>query len=211
MDRVSGSFVIIVACVPFPARAQSEPLRPGAEIAIGWLDHGIRKPFRSAPPPGFIYEGEEERHTADLQFVYRSAPLTVALKPRLTARLQLNTAGRTSFASLGAEWRQHLLNDRVYAQTGIGLTIHDGYRMTPDPFAPGLSDAEAARRYRLYSRRTSFGSRVLFNPSLSLGVRLDTRWAIEAAFEHFSHAQLFGKQNPGINTIGLRLVHALGR
>ncbi|WP_235889126.1 acyloxyacyl hydrolase [Glacieibacterium frigidum] len=196
-----------LALAAFPTAAQVA----GPEIAIGVLDHAIRKPFRDDPPPGFIYQGEEERGSADIQLVYRSAPLTKALKPRLTARLQVNTEGRTSFASVGAEWRQHVLNDRIYGQIGIGLTVHDGYRFTPDPFASGLSAAEAARRFDLYIERTSFGSRVLFNPNLSIGVRLNQRWAVEAAFEHFSHAQVFSKQNPGINSVGIRLVRALGR
>lgn len=183
----------------------------GPEIAVGVLDHAIRKPFRDAPPPGFIFQGEEERGTADIQLVYRSAPLTKALEPRLTARLQVNTGGRTSFAAVGAEWRQHVLNDRIYGQIGIGLALHDGHRFTPDPFVAGLSAAEAARRFDLYINRTAFGSRVLFNPNLSVGVRVNDRWAVEAAFEHFSHAQLFSKQNPGINSVGVRLVRTLGR
>lgn len=214
MNRTKGVFGATVALLSYPAAAQEkrEPTRSArAEIAVGALAHGVRKPFRAAPPPGFdLYEGEEERGTTDVQIVYRGAPLAKALKPRLTARLQLNTAGRTNFASIGAEWRQHILRDRVYAQTGIGLTIHDGYRFTPDPFAPNLSTREIVRRLDIYSRRTAFGSRVLFNPNLSLGVRVNDRWAIEAAFEHFSHRQIFSRQNPGINHLGIRLVRTLG-
>jgi len=208
MYRVKCVLAAAVALAAFPTAAQVA----GPEIAVGILDHAIRKPFRDAPPPGFdLYQGEEERGTADIQLVYRSAPLTKALKPRMTARLQVNTDGRTSFASVGAEWRQHVLNGRVYGQVGIGLTIHDGYRFTPDPFVAGLSAAEVARRFDLFANRTSFGSRVLFNPNLSIGVRLNERWAVEAALEHFSHAQIFSKQNPGINSVGIRLVHTLGR
>lgn len=195
-----------------PAVAGPAPGRTGDELAVGLFDHGVRKPFRSAPPPGFdLYEGEEERGTVDIQLMYRSAPLGFALKPRLTARLQVNTAGATNFASLGAEWRQHVLKGRVYGQIGIGLTLHDGYRLTPDPRAPGLTQSELVRRIEIDSTRTSFGSRVLFNPNLSIGVRLNARVAVEAALEHFSHASLFSAQNPGINNLGLRLVVALGR
>ena len=91
------------------------------------------------------------------------------------------------------------------------LAVQDGYRDTPDPFATGITAAEAGARYAIYRRRTAFGSRVLFNPNLSLGARIDDRWAIEAAFEHFSHGKVFSSQNPGIDTIGLRLVRRLGR
>ncbi|WP_298317709.1 acyloxyacyl hydrolase [Reyranella sp.] len=66
------------------------------------------------------------------------------------------------------------------------------------------------RRYEIYMRRTGFGSRLLLNPNLSIGVRIDDHWAVEAAFEHFSHAGLFSNQNPGIDNFGIRLVRSVG-
>ncbi|WP_231621751.1 acyloxyacyl hydrolase [Sphingomonas sp. 37zxx] len=191
----------------------------GPEIAIGIVEHGSNfhplggKLIFDLPelPDGQIYEGSEEDGTVDIQLVYRTSPLRFALKPRLTGKVQINTAGRTSFASVGAEWRQHILQQRVYGQIGIGLTIHNGYRFTPDPFEPGLAIGEALRRYDIYQTRTSFGSQVLFNPNASIGVRLNRRWAIEATWEHFSHRQMFSRQNPGIDNLGLRLVHMFGR
>lgn len=207
MSMIRGAAAAAMLLAAGPGVAQD-----GAEVAVGVLDHGIRKPFRGDLPPGFdLYQGEEEGGTADVQIVYRSAPLSKALKPRLTAKLQVNTDNRTSFASVGAEWRQHVLNGRVYGQIGIGLALHDGYRFTPDPFVGGLSPAETQRRVDLYLNRTSFGSRVLFNPNLSVGVRLGERWAVEVAYEHFSHAQLFSRQNPGIDNLGIRVVHRFGR
>lgn len=214
-----------MALAPAPAMARegaADPERPsrwaGAETAVGLLEHGSnfhplgdRLVFDLPKlPTGQIYEGSEEDGTVDVQLVYRSAPLRFALKPRLTGKLQINTAGRTSFASLGAEWRQHILRRRIYGQVGIGLTIHDGYRFTPDPFEPGLPLGEARGRYDIYRKRTSFGSQVLFNPNASVGVRLSQRWAIEATWEHFSHRRLFSEQNPGIDNLGVRLVHTLG-
>lgn len=214
MNWLKGVLGAAVALAPLAAAAQDAggtASRPGSEIALGLLAHGIRRPWTVAPPGDAIYEGEEERGTVDVQLVYRTAPLAKALHPRLTARLQLNTDGRTDFASVGAEWRQHILRGRVYGQAGIGLAIQDGYRYVPDPFAAGLSVDEASRRYDIYARRTGFGSRVLFNPNLSLGFRVSSRWAVEAAFEHFSHRRLFSSQNPGIDTVGLRLVRALAK
>lgn len=203
-----------------PAAAQvrdgGEPERAGAELAVGVLRHGANfHPLGSALsfdlpplPPGQVYGGMEEDGTADVQVLYRTAPLHFALKPRLTAKLQISLDKRTSFASIGAEWRQHILRGRVYGQVGIGLSVHDGYRFTPDPFAPGLPINEARRRFSIYQTRTSFGSRVLFNPNASIGVRLDRKWAAELVWEHQSHAQLFSDQNPGIDHIGLRLVRS---
>lgn len=225
MIRPTGVLTAAIVFASSPAIAQEsvsneDPATHSArsEIAVGIFDHGSNfhplggKLIFDLPelPDGQIYEGSEEYGTIDVQLVYRSAPLRFALKPRLTAKVQINTDGRTSFASIGAEWRQHILQDRVYGQIGIGLTVHDGYRFTPDPFEPGLVISEAQRRYDIYRRRTSFGSQVLFNPNASLGVRLNDRWAMEATWEHFSHRQLFSEQNPGIDSLGLRVVHTFG-
>lgn len=200
-----------------PRNQASVQARP--EIAVGVLQHGSNfhplgeRLIFDLPqlPAGQIYEGQEEDGTIDIQLIYRSAPLRFALKPRVAGKLQINTAGRTSFASIGAEWRQHVFRGRLYGQLGIGLSVHDGYRFTPDPFEPGLPIGEARRRYDIYRKRTSFGSQVLFNPNASLGVQVGPRWAVEATWEHFSHHQWFSRQNPGIDNLGLRLVRQLGR
>lgn len=214
-----GACGAAMVCACSPAVAQQMAQQAGPEVAVGVFRHGANfHPLGSrltfpALPPGQFYDGSEENGTTDVQLGYRSAPLRPGwtLKPRLTAKVQVSTAGRTSFASVGAEWRQHVLKGRLYGQVGIGLSIHDGYRYTPDPFEPGLSDAEAWRRYDIYRHRTGFGSRVLFNPNASIGVRIDRRWAAELAWEHFSHHQWFSEQNPGIDHQGLRLIRTLGR
>lgn len=218
---VLGAVLTLVSTAAMAQDAQPERRSrwSGSEIAVGVLQHGSNfHPLggqlifdRPALLPGQVYDGSEEDGTVDVQIAFRSAPLHFALKPRLAGKVQINTDGRTSFASLGAEWRQHVLRGRLYGQIGIGLTIHDGYRFTPDPFAPGLSGTEAIRRYDIYLRRTSFGSQVLFNPNASIGVRLDPRWAVELAWEHFSHRRLFSDQNPGIDNLGVRLVRTIGR
>lgn len=213
--------VSVLASTPLAAQGREgveEPSSwPKPEITLGLFDHGSnfhplgeRLTFPDLPP-GQIHEGGEENGTVDIQIGYRSAPVHGPLKPRLTAKLQINTAGRTSFASLGAEWRQHVLRGRVYGQFGLGVTIHDGYRFTPDPFAPGLSAREARRRYDIYIERTSWGSRILFNPNAALGVRINDRWGAELVWEHFSHGQIFSDQNPGMDSLGLRLVRRLGK
>ncbi|UZK65470.1 acyloxyacyl hydrolase [Sphingomonas sp. M1-B02] len=186
------------------------------EIAVGVFEHGANfhplgdRLFFPRTPPGVLVEGAEEDGTVDIQLVGRTAPIQVLLKPRLAAKLQVSTAGRTSFASVGLEWRQHAFRGRVYGQVGMGLTVIDGYSFTPDPFAPDLSRGEALRRYDIYRRRTAFGSRLMFNPNASLGLRIDRRLAIELAWEHFSHRQIFSETNPGIDNLGLRLVRTLG-
>ncbi|OYW43961.1 MAG: hypothetical protein B7Z33_14090 [Sphingomonadales bacterium 12-68-11] len=218
--EVLGAALVLTSTAASAQDVADGPSRwAGAEIAVGVLEHGSNfhplgdQLIFDLPklPAGQIYEGQEEYGTADVQLAFRGAPLTILLKPRFVAKLQISTAGRTSFASLGVEWRQHILHGRVYGQAGIGLTVHDGYRFTPDPYAPGLAAGEAQRRYDIYLNRTSFGSQVLFNPNASIGVRFNPRWAIEATWEHFSHRQIFSEQNPGIDSLGLRLVRTLGQ
>ncbi|HYG47399.1 MAG TPA: acyloxyacyl hydrolase [Allosphingosinicella sp.] len=96
-----------------------------------------------------------------------------------------NSAGDTHFAAAGLSWK---IGGRVYLRPGIGLAVHTG----PGRAVPG-------------DRRIDFGSRILFAPELGLGARLTDRLSVEASWVHLSHAQLFGRQNPGLDTIGLRL------
>jgi hypothetical protein len=105
--------------------------------------------------------------------------------PRPHAFASVNSAGNTHFASAGISWT---IGKRVYLRPGIGLAVHTG----PGDVVPG-------------DDRIDFGSRVLFAPEIGLGVRLDPRVSVEASWVHLSHAQLFGPQNPGLDTIGLRL------
>ena len=40
---------------------------------------------------------------------------------------------------------------------------------------------------------------------MGIGFRLSERATLEASWVHLSHAQLFSRQNPGIDNIGARL------
>ena len=121
IEKLRPLTTVIFIAAPIQSHAQTKiEADPKFEIVLGVFDHGTRKPFRGPPLNiATIYEGEEERGTVDMQLAWRSRPLTVALKPRLTAKLQINTGGRTSLASAGAEWRQNLMGDRLYGQVGI--------------------------------------------------------------------------------------------
>lgn len=105
--------------------------------------------------------------------------------PRPHAYVSLNSAGNTHFAAAGISWK---IGDAIYARPGIGLAVHTG----PGRVVPG-------------DDRIDFGSRILFAPELGVGARLTDRVSIEASWVHLSHGQLFGRQNPGIDTIGVRL------
>jgi lipid A 3-O-deacylase len=60
-------------------------------------------------------------------------------------------------------------------------------------------------------RRVDLGSRILFEPEISVGYRVSRRVSAEAAWTHISNAQLFSKQNPGLDMMGVRLAFALGQ
>jgi hypothetical protein len=102
--------------------------------------------------------------------------------PRPHFLVSLNSAGDTHFAAAGISWR---IGNPVYVRPGVGLAIHTG---------PGHFSTD----------RIWFGSRVLFEPEIGLGVQLTPRASVEASWVHLSHAYIFGRQNPGVDTVGLR-------
>lgn len=135
---------------------------------------------------GLTRSGIEEG--VDLELGWRGDRL-VFLKalgsPSPHTYVSLNSNGNTHFAVAGVSWK---IGGTVYMRPGIGLAVHSG----PDRVVPG-------------DDRIDFGSRILFAPEIGLGVELNERVSVEASWVHLSHAQLFSPQNPGIDTIGMRL------
>jgi hypothetical protein len=120
---------------------------------------------------------------ADVQLGYRWDRIaSTPLQPYVFGAL--NTSGETSYAALGLSAK---FGDRFFIRPGVGIAIHNG------------SDDKFQRTDRI-----AFGSRVLFEPELGVGFRLSERASLEASWVHMSHAQLFGRQNPGIDNIGAR-------
>ncbi|HEX8512906.1 MAG TPA: acyloxyacyl hydrolase [Allosphingosinicella sp.] len=105
--------------------------------------------------------------------------------PRPQAFVSVNSAGNTHFAAAGISWK---IGGRVYFRPGIGLAVHTG----PGTVVPG-------------DDRIDFGSPILFAPEVGVGAQVSDRLSVEASWVHLSHAQLFGPQNPGLDTIGVRL------
>ncbi|MDB5699636.1 MAG: hypothetical protein JWN69_2440 [Alphaproteobacteria bacterium] len=148
------------------------------EIFAGIYAHNVDTPLSVRGPEG----------GADLQLGWRGgriAALRALGTPSPHVYALVNSDGDTNFASAGLSWR---FGHRLYVRPGIGIAIHDG---------PSRSEATRDRIW--------FGSRVLFAPELGAGVQLSDRIAIEASWVHFSHAQLFGRQNPGSDQFGVRL------
>ena len=130
-------------------------------------------------------------------------------RPRVHLLAGVNTSGETSYVATGLSWRFDLTK-RLYAQPGIGLAVHDGRIKLPSPNEPGITPQE--RLNRLMDRRTrlDLGSRVLFEPELSLGWKASERLSVELSWIHLSHARLAGSYNPGVGDVGLRVLYRYG-
>lgn len=133
--------------------------------------------------------------------------------PRAHIFVSGNTEGDTSYIAAGLNWHVPLTDDgRWYLQPGMGLAVHDGYDIFPDWAEPGITPEEYDRRVALRSERIEFGSQVLFEPELALGYRLTDSTSIELSYVHLSNGQIFNQgKNEGLDEVGIRLVHRLGR
>ena len=103
----------------------------------------------------------------------------------------LNSAGATSYAAADVSARFGL-GHGWYIRPGVGLAIHNG---------------SADKFYR--TDKIAFGSRILFEPEVGIGAQINKRVSVEASWVHMSHAQLEGRENPGIDNLGVRVNLAL--
>ena len=164
-----------VALPVIASLAIASPAHAG-ELFGGFYVHDIDSPLTAS--------GVEEG--TDIQLGYRWDRIgRTPLQPYVFGAL--NTAGETSYAGVGLSAK---FGERVFVRPGLGIAIHNG--STKNFEDPTNSKIE-------------FGSRILFEPELGIGVRLSNRATVEASWVHMSHARLFGRQNPGIDNVGVRL------
>jgi lipid A 3-O-deacylase len=157
------------------AALASVPAHAG-EVFGGIYDHDVKTPLDKS--------GVESG--ADVMLGWRGGDIGhTPLQPYAFGAL--NTAGKTSYAAVGLSAR---FGKRIYVRPGLGIAIHNGS-------AANVDDPT--------NHRIEFGSRVLFEPEIGLGAQISDRLSVEASWVHMSHAQLFGRQNPGIDNIGVRL------
>jgi hypothetical protein len=149
-----------------------------AEVFGGLYVHGVDTPLTLGGSP----EGG-----VDLQLGYRGTPIIAGtgLEPYVFAAV--NSKGDTHYAAAGLSWK---FGDQVYIRPGLGIAVHTGSARNVD---------------NPTNDKIEFGSRILFAPEVGIGARIGERATIEASWVHLSHATLFGKQNPGIDNIGVRL------
>jgi hypothetical protein len=122
----------------------------------------------------------------DVQLGYRGGRIGhTSLQPYVFGTL--NSAGNTSYAAAGLAAK---FGKSIYIRPGLGIAIHNG---STEKFQDLTND------------KIDFGSRVLFEPEFGIGAQINNRASVEASWVHMSHAQIFGRQNPGIDNIGVRL------
>ena len=164
----------------------ASPAAQAQEAFAGAYMHGIDTPFT-------FDTGEDG---VDLVLGYRFAPieaLEVIGRPAPYLIGSLNTEGDTSFAGAGLSWT--IGKGPFYVRPAVAVVVHDGPEHRVNP-ATGY--------------RTDLGSRVLFEPELGIGYRLNADTAIEASWMHISQGQIFdSQQNPGIDMMGLRLAQRM--
>lgn len=130
-------------------------------------------------------------------------------RPRVHLLAGVNTAGGVDYVAAGLAWRWNV-DQRFYVQPGIGLAIHDRRVAFPSPDEPGITAAERLKRLADYRDRLDLGSRVLFEPELTLGWKATPRLSVEASWIHLSHGRLAGHYNPGVADLGIRLSYRYG-
>ena len=149
------------------------------EVYGGVYAHAVETPFTFDTQEGGV----------DVQAGVRFDPIESLGDVQPYAFGSLNVSGDTSFVGAGLSWRAEV--GPVYIRPGVGLVVHD---------APSFRVNEKT------GFRTDLGSRVLFEPEIAIGADLSERWSLEASWVHISNARLFNsQQNPGIDTMGLRL------
>ena len=99
----------------------------------------------------------------------------------------LNSAGDTSYVAAGLSAK---FGSSIFIRPGLGIALHTGSATKYD--IPGNGKIE-------------FGSRILFEPEIGVGMRVAPMVTAEASWIHMSHGTLFGKQNPGIDNLGVRV------
>lgn len=154
------------------------------EVYLGGSAHGVDLPTSL----------ETDESGFDVQFGARTGPiegLSAIGRPYAYAHGQVSTNGGTSFGAVGLGWK--LGKGPFYVSPAIGVAVHDG----------------TIPRFNAAGTRIDLGSRVIFNPNLALGYRLNQRAAVELSWEHISHATLLSGQNPGMDFLGARLVWRL--
>jgi len=169
---------LLRCCLVLVPVVVSAPAHAG-ELFGGVYAHGVNTPLTR----------DIGERGADLQVGFRLDPVLrlgpwAAVQPYAFA--SANTRGDTALGAAGLALK---LGGALYVRPGLGVAVQSG----------------PSRRIGPDGVRTDLGSRVLFEPELGIGMQLAPRVSVEASWVHVSHAQIFGRQNPGLDMIGARI------
>ena len=150
-----------------------------SELKLGALAHD---------PPNLWARFQEEQSAVDANVEMLFHPLGVVLGGELRPAIgaTLNTRGETSKGYVDLRW-QAPIGSMAFIALGMGAAVHTG-ELTP---VPG---------------RKALGSRVLFHPSVEIGVNLDAHNNLSVFFDHMSNWNT-QQYNEGMDTLGLRYGH----
>jgi hypothetical protein len=166
---------VLLCAVTVSVALVAAPAHAG-ELFGGLYVHDVKTPL--------TLSGEESG--VDAQLGYRGGRIGhTPLQPYIFGAV--NSAGNTSYAAAGLSAK---FGKSVYIRPGLGIAVHNGSAKNFEDPTNGKID---------------FGSRVLFEPELGVGAQISSRASIEASWVHMSHARIFGRQNPGIDNIGIRV------
>ena len=159
----------------------SGPTR-ASELYAGVLAHDIDSPLtRGGREGGADFQvGWRGDRIRTLSFIGAPSPYVFG---------SLHTDGETHFAAAGLSWR---IGRQLFVRPALGIAVHT---RSAHGVANGL--------------RTDLGSRVLFEPELGIGYQVSELVTVEASWVHISNAQLLSRQNPGMDSVGIRLSYRL--
>lgn len=172
--------------------------RIAAILIAAMITTAIASPTAAAEIFGGIYKHDVKLPTDlsgiekgyDLQLGWRGGDIgPTPLQPYVFGAL--NSAGDTSYAAVGLSAK---FGGRLFIRPGLGLAIHTG--SAGKYYIPGRSHIQ-------------FGSRILFEPEIGVGMQVAPGITAEASWVHMSHAQLFAHENPGIDNLGVRVSMAI--
>ncbi|MGE3304007.1 MAG: hypothetical protein AB7M12_12945 [Hyphomonadaceae bacterium] len=164
------------------------------EIRFGVMAHntGILVPQNGGKEDGVNVHAQLEFSTPGV--------LRWAFSPRPYVMASVNTAGETSYAAIGLDWRWKFAEGWALEPT-LGYAVHDGDIDSP-------YDKADPRHGPYVEDHLLLGSRDVFRVGFGLTRDLTPRWAAQLQWDHLSHGQILGTgRNEGLDDLGVRLIY----
>lgn len=175
-------------------------------------------------------KGKETSAALNAEIIFEEPEfLKWALSPQPYIGGSLNLEGNTSYGGAGLMWRQ-TLGEKFYFDFAFGLVAHNGTKEIERPsyfndaaFIASLNAAldgngslteaqlnristENGPYFDRLFNEIEFGSRVLFREALTIGLRINDKWATEVYAEHLSNGKILTSgSNEGLDVLGGRL------